>query len=53
MTSPAWSDGAVTSTFMTGSSRIGCASMKPFCSPIDAAIWNAMSDESTSWYEPS
>jgi hypothetical protein len=24
-----------------------------FCRPIEAAIWNAMSEESTSWYEPS
>ncbi len=48
MTSPAWSAGCVTSTFMIGSGRIGRASMKTFCSPIEAAIWNAMSDESTS-----
>ena len=48
MMSPATSAGVVTSTFMIGSSRIGCASMKTFCSPMDAAIWNAMSDESTS-----
>ena len=49
MMSPATSAGVVTSTFMIGSSRIGCASMKTFCRPMDAAIWNAMSDESTSW----
>ena len=49
MTSPATSAGVVTSTFMIGSSRIGWASMNTFCSPIDAAIWNAMSEESTSW----
>ena len=49
MTSPASSAGAVTSTFMIGSSRNGLASMKPFCRPMDAAIWKAMSEESTSW----
>ena len=48
MTSPALSEGAVTSMFMIGSSRMGWASMKPFCSPMEAAIWKAMSDESTS-----
>ena len=47
------SAGVVTSTFITGSSSTGCASMKTFCSPMEAAIWKAMSDESTSWYEPS
>ena len=49
MTSPADSAAAETSTSMTGSSRHGLASMKPFCRPIEAAIWKAMSDESTSW----
>ena len=49
MTSPATSEGHVTSTFMMGSSRMGCASTKTFCKPIEAAIWNAMSEESTSW----
>jgi len=49
ITSPAPSGGTFTSTFMTGSSRHGLASMKPFCRPMEAAIWKAMSEESTSW----
>jgi len=34
---------------LLGASRHGLASMKPFCKPIEAAIWKAMSEESTSW----
>ncbi len=49
MMSPAASEGQVTSTFMMGSSRMGWASMNTFWRPSEAAIWNAMSEESTSW----
>ncbi len=48
-----YSLGVVTSTFMIGSSRIGPAARLASFQPIEAAILNAISDESTSWYEPS
>ena len=53
MTSPIASSGTVTSRSMIGSSRIGRAFASASLKPIDAAILNAISDESTSWYPPS
>jgi len=42
----------VTSTAITGSRRTGSASWAAFLMAIDPAILNAISEESTSWYEP-
>ena len=51
--SPMYSSGTVTSRFMIGSSSTGLAFSSAFWMPIEPATWNAMSEESTSWYEPS
>ena len=53
MTSPMKSSGVVTSTFMTGSRMAGSAFATPSLAAIVPAILNAISDESTSWNEPS
>ncbi len=41
------SEGVWISTFMTGSSSTGEQAVMPSFMPIRAAIWNAMSEEST------
>jgi hypothetical protein len=38
---------------MTGSSNVGSARRAASCTAIEPAILNAISEESTSWYEPS
>ena len=53
MTSPMCSFGTTTSTRITGSSSTGLAFFAASWNAIDPAILNAISDESTSWYEPS
>src|SRR5690606_15533023 len=53
MTSPMYSSGVTTSTFMIGSSNTGLAFAAPSLKPIEPAILKAISLESTSWYEPS
>src|SRR6185312_16318765 len=53
ITSPEYSSGVTTATFMIGSSSTGLARLKPSLKPIEPAILNAISLESTSWYEPS
>ena len=53
MTSPMNSSGIRTSTFMIGSRMAGSALLKASLTAIEPAILNAISDESTSWYEPS
>ena len=53
ITSPEYSSGVTTSTFMIGSSSTGFALAKPSLKAIEPAILNAISLESTSWYEPS
>ena len=53
MTSPMYSFGTTTSTRMTGSSSTGLAFFAASWNAIEPAILNAISDESTSWYEPS
>ena len=53
MTSPMNSSGMRTSTFMIGSRMAGSALAKASLMAIDPAILNAISDESTSWYDPS
>ena len=53
MTSPVKSSGQTTSTPMTGSSRMGPAPLQAALNAIDPAILKAISEESTSWYEPS
>ena len=53
MTSPIASSGTTTSIDMIGSRMIGFALARAALKPSDAAILNAISDESTSWYEPS
>ena len=45
--------GIVTSTFMTGSRMTGSAFGNASLTAIEPAILNAISDESTSWYDPS
>ena len=52
ITSPMYSSGVTTSTAMTGSSRTGLALRAASFTAIDPAILNAISEESTSWYEP-
>ena len=47
------SSGVSTSTAIIGSSSTGLAWRMPSLNAIDAAILNAFSFESTSWYEPS
>ncbi len=49
ITSPRHSSGTLTSTFMTGSTGMGIASPIAFLKASEAAILNAISDESTSW----
>ena len=51
--SPEYLSGAVTLKSAIGSSNIGLASIKPFLNANTVAILNAISDESTGWYEPS
>ncbi|TMF52640.1 MAG: hypothetical protein E6I24_00525, partial [Chloroflexi bacterium] len=51
--SPMNSSGMTTSTFMIGSSSAGWPLRMPSLAAIDPAMVNAISDESTSWYEPS
>ena len=53
MTSPMNSSGIVTSTRIIGSSTTGLAFSTASFRDIEAAILNAISDESTSWYDPS
>ena len=53
MTSPMNCSGIVTSTRIIGSSTTGSAFATASLTAIEAAILNAISDESTSWYEPS
>ena len=53
MISPMYSSGVVTSTLNTGSNITGLAFVAACLSAIDPAILNAISDESTSWYDPS
>ena len=53
MTSPMNSSGMVTSTRMTGSRIVGSAFSTASLRAIEPAILNAISDESTSWNEPS
>ena len=48
-----YSSGTVISTFIIGSSNTDLACLHPSLKAIDAAILNAISEESTSWYEPS
>ena len=48
-----YSLGTTTSTRITGSSSTGLAFFAASWNAIDPAILNAISDESTSWYEPS
>ena len=48
ITSPMHSSGTETSMFMIGSSKTGLAFSTAFLNPIDAAILNAISEESTS-----
>ena len=53
MTSPMYSSGTITSTSMIGSRMIGRAFLAASWNAIEPAILNAISEESTSWYEPS
>ncbi len=52
MTLPAKSSGVSTSTAIIGSRITGEALRQPSLKPNEAAILNAFSFESTSWYEP-
>ena len=47
-----YSSGVITSTAMTGSRRTGLARLAAFLTAIEPAILKAISEESTSWYEP-
>ena len=49
ITSPMYSSGIVTSTFMIGSSKTGAAFAIASLKAKDPAMWNAISLESTSW----
>ena len=53
MTSPMYSSGVTTSTANTGSSSIGPALRIASLNAIEPAILNAISEESTSWKQPS
>ena len=53
LTAPTVSSGAVTSTSMIGSSSTGSAFSYAVLNAIEPAILNAISEESTEWYEPS
>ena len=48
-----YSSGTVTSTFIIGSNITDLACLQASLNAIEAAILNAISEESTSWYEPS
>ena len=48
-----YSSGTVISTFIIGSKITDLACLHPSLNAIEAAILNAISEESTSWYEPS
>ena len=52
-TVPTNSVGATTSTAIIGSSSVGLARRAASLNAIEPAILKAISDESTSWYEPS
>ena len=49
MTAPTYSSGTRTSSFITGSSRMGRASRTAFLKAMEPATWKAMSELSTSW----
>ena len=51
--SPWYCSGAVTTSSLTGSSRIGVAFAIASLNPSDPAILKLISDESTEWYLPS
>ena len=53
MTSPMYSSGVTTSTAMIGSRRTGLAMRAASLNAMVPAILNAISEESTSWNEPS
>ncbi len=53
MTSPRYSSGVTTSTAITGSSSFGFARCMAALKAMEPATLNAISLESTSWYEPS
>ena len=53
MISPKLSSGTVIVTFIIGSRITGCAFLAAARKAIEAATRNAVSFESTSWYEPS
>ena len=53
MMSPWYASGTVTTSSLTGSSRIGFALPSASRSPIDAAVLNAISELSTGWCLPS
>ena len=44
-----YSSGTVIFNFIIGSNNIGLASCIPFLKAIEAAVLNAISEESTSW----
>ena len=48
-----YSVGTVISTLIIGSNITALACLHPSLNAIEAAILNAISEESTSWYEPS
>ncbi len=48
ITSPMLSSGVVTTTFITGSSKIGSPFLTASCKHFEAAILKAISEESTS-----
>ena len=47
-----FSSGVTTSTAMTGSSRTGLALRAASFTAMEPAILKAISEESTSWYDP-
>jgi len=49
ITSPMYSSGIVTSTFMIGSRSTAPAFAIASLNAMDPAMWNAISEESTSW----
>ena len=53
MISPKYSSGITTSTFIIGSKITGLHFLAASLRANDAATLNAISDESTSWYDPS
>ena len=48
-----YSSGIIISTFIIGSNITGFAFSIPFLYANEAATLNAISDESTGWYDPS